>query len=128
MKGLSVVLSFAFLGAIVGCSREIDCKESGTTYRRTPEECAARQKEIKEWLAKEEANSAKRVSKYTKEQTIQQYVVFLSMLKADGASSEGFGGLETRSRAEDMLKAAGFDPDKMENEDRAKAWSEVFGN
>ena len=49
------------------------------------------------------------------------------MLKADGASSEGFGGLDTRSRAQEMLKAAKFDPSLMENSDRASAWSLVFG-
>ena len=66
-------------------------------------------------------------TKYTKEQTIDQYVVFLRMLKADGAPSEGWGGLDTRTRAQAMLKAAKFDPSIMENSDRASAWSLVFG-
>ena len=129
MKPLKAVLCVAFLGALVGCSNEIDCEEpNGNTYRRTPEECAARQKEIKEWQAKEDAAAAaKQVSKYTKQQTIDQYIVFLRMLKADGASSDGMGGLETRSRAKDMLEAAGFDPGLMENSDRADAWKQVFG-
>lgn len=126
---MKVALCAALLGTLVGCSNEIDCEESGKTYRRTPEDCAARQKEIKEWLAREDAAAAaKQVSKYTKEQTVQQYVVFLKMLKADGAASGGMGGLETRARAKDMLKAAGFDPGLMENSDRASAWEQVFGN
>jgi hypothetical protein len=66
------------------------------------------------------------ISKYTKEQTIDQYVVFLRMLKADGAPSEGWGGLDTRNRAQEMLRAAKFDPSIMENSDRASAWSLVF--
>ena len=107
-------------------SSKVGSSETSSTYKPTEGYTAPQSSST--YKPSEGLAAPQSSSRYSKDETIDQYIVFLRMLKADGASSDGMGGLNTRSRATEMLKAAGFNPSLMENSDRANAWQQVFGN